>query len=306
MLNTYNQFQDKAEAVNLNRLTYFAAVVEAGSFTRAAERLHITKAVVSQQIAKLERELKTSLLHRTTRRVEVTDTGKLLYARCTLIMREAEDAFHELAQANEQPTGLLRISAPNDYGTSAIASAAVRFGQRYPDCQVELLLSDTRVDLIANQIDLSIRVGWLSDSSLKARRIGSFKQMLVAAPGVVAKARLKKPADIESLPFIANGALSTPLVWQFTLNKRESQTVHMKTALKINTTPAVLQATLAGGGLSVLPDFLVKEQLNNGTLAHVLPDWSLAPGGLYAVYPPSHFRSPKVTRFLEVLQEKVV
>ena len=112
--------------VNLNRLAYFKAVADFGSFTRAAESLDITKGVISQQVTKLEAELKTSLFHRSTRRVEVTDTGKLLLARCAFIMREAEDAFHELAQANEQPMGLLRISAPNDYGTSAVASATVR------------------------------------------------------------------------------------------------------------------------------------------------------------------------------------
>lgn len=291
--------------VNLNRLAYFKAVADFGSFTRAAESLDITKGVISQQVTKLEAELKTSLFHRSTRRVEVTDTGKLLLARCAFIMREAEDAFHELAQANEQPMGLLRISAPNDYGTSAVASATVRFCQRYPDCLVELVLSDSRVDLIASQIDLSIRVGWLTDSGLKARRIGSFKQLLVAAPGVVAKAKLRKPKDIESLPFIANGALSEPLVWQFTLNERESQTVRLKTTLNINTTPAVLQATLAGGGLSILPDFLVMKYIAEGRLIHVLQAWSLAQGGIYAVYPPSHFRSPKVTKFLEVLQEKI-
>ena len=290
--------------VNLNRLTYFKAVADSGSFTKAAESLGITKGVISQQVTKLEAELKTSLFHRSTRRVELTDTGKLLLARCASIMREAEDAFRELAQANEQPTGLLRISAPNDYGTSVVASAAVRFHQKYPDCVVELVLSDSRVDLIASQIDLSIRVGWLTDSSLKARRIGSFKQLLVAASQVVAITNLMKPADIESLPFIANGALAEPLVWQFTLNERKNQTIRMKTALNINTTPAVLQATLAGGGLSVLPDYLVKEQINEGRLVHVLPTWSLPVGGIYAVYPPSHFRSPKVTKFLEVLQEK--
>ena len=292
--------------VNLNRLAYFKAVADSGSFTRAAELLGITKGVISQQVTKLEAELKTSLFHRTTRRVNVTDTGKLFLARCTSIMQEAEDAYRELAQANEQPTGLLRISAPNDYGTSVVASAAVRFRQRYSDCDIELVLSDSRLDLIANQIDLSIRVGWLTDSSLKARRIGSFKQLLVAAPEIIAKTKPSKPADIEGLPFIANGALSEPLVWQFTLNERESQTIRMKAKLNINNTPAVLEATLAGGGLAILPDFLIKEQINDGRLAHILPTWSLKLGGIYAVYPPSHFRSPKVSKFLEVMQEKAI
>ena len=294
------------ELINLNRLAYFKAVVDTGSFTRAAAQLGITKGVISQQVTKLEGELKTTLLYRTTRRVEVTDAGKLLHARCELILREAEDAFDELAKSSEQPSGVLRVSATNDYGTSTIAPAAVRFRKKYPDCRVELILSDSRIDLIASQIDLSIRVGWLADSSLKARRIGSFKQLLVAAPEVVSTVDLEKPADIETLPFIANGALSEPLEWKFTLSERESQSVRMTAGLKINSTPAVLEATLAKGGLAILPDFLVSGHIKEGRLEHVLPSWSLPQGGVYAVYPPSRFRPLKVTKFLEVLEEKSI
>jgi len=288
-------------AINLNRLAYFAAVVDAGSFTRAAERLGITKTVVSQQVARLEAELKTALLLRTTRRVEPTEAGRLLHARCVMILREAEDAVDELAQTNAQPMGVLRIAAPNDYGASTIAPLAAKFARKYPECSVELVLSDVRTDLVANQIDLSIRVGWLNDSSLQAKRLGAFRQLLVAPPEIAVAVRADQPDELTASPFIANGALSEPLVWRFTRNDFEARTVRMQQTIAINTTPAVLAATLAGGGLSVLPDFLVAEHLKAGRLAHVLPSWTLPSGGIHVVYPAARFRPPKVTAFVEML-----
>jgi DNA-binding transcriptional LysR family regulator len=289
------------ESVNLNRLAYFAAVVDAGSFTRAAERLGITKAVVSQQVARLEAELRTSLLSRTTRRVEPTEAGRLLHARCVTILRAADDAFGELAQSNAEPMGVLRIAAPNDYGASTIAPLAAAFSKRFPTCGVELILSDTKIDLIAAQIDLAIRVGWLPDSSLQARQIGAFRQILIASAELAAAVTVSQPEQLASVPFIANGALREPLVWNFTRRKNETRSVHMRQVMSINTTPAVLAATLAGAGLSVLPDFLIAEHLASGRLVHVLPAWALPAGGIHVVYPAARFRPPKVTAFVAML-----
>ncbi|MCM5553942.1 LysR family transcriptional regulator [Pleomorphomonas sp. NRK KF1] len=289
------------EMVNLNRLAYFAAVVDAGSFTRAAERLGITKTVVSQQVSKLEEELKTALLMRTTRRVEPTEAGRLLHARSVVILREAEDAVGEIARSNAEPSGTLRVAAPNDYGTSMIAPLAARFSQRYPLCQVDLLLSDTRIDLVANQIDLSIRVGWLDDSSLQARRIGAFRQYVVAAPALAGSLVVGDPEDLAELPFVANGALKEPLVWHFVKDDFERRTVRMRQRLAINATPAVLAATLAGGGISVLPDFLVEQPIAAGRLVNLVPEWSLPAGGIHVVYPTTRFRPPKVKAFVAML-----
>ncbi|WOH53373.1 LysR family transcriptional regulator [Bradyrhizobium sp. sBnM-33] len=292
------------ESINLNRLAYFAAVVDAASFTRAADRLGITKTVVSQQVAKLEQELKTGLLVRTTRRVEPTEAGRLLHARCVMILREAENAFAELAQTNAEPMGLLRIAAPNDYGSCTLARLAAAFSRNHPACRVDLILADSKIDLVANQIDLSIRVGWLDDSNLQARRIGSFRQLLVAAPGIVKRGAIVQPKDLASLPFVTNGALKEPLQWHFTKNDFDRQAVRMKQTLTINTTPAVLAATLAGAGLAVLPDFLVTEDIRAGRLIRVLPLWTLPAGGIHAVYPAARFRPPKVTAFVAMLMEE--
>ncbi|MDT3720088.1 LysR substrate-binding domain-containing protein [Pseudomonas oryzihabitans] len=289
------------DAVNLNRLAYFAAVVDTGSFTRAAERLGITKTVVSQQVAKLEEELKTALLMRTTRRVEPTEAGRLLHGRSVSILRQAEDAIGEVTRASTEPSGVLRVAASNDYGTFRIAPLAAAFARRYPACQVELILSDTRIDPLANQIDLSIRVGWLEDSSLHARRLGDFRQLLVATSELARSLTLGDPDELATAPFIANGALKDPLTWRFARGAAEQRTLRLRPVLSINATPAVLAATLAGGGLSILPDFLVANALATGELVTLLPAWSLPMGGIHAVYPTARFRPSKVTTFVEML-----
>ncbi|CAN7460519.1 LysR family transcriptional regulator [Bosea sp. LjRoot9] len=290
------------ETMNLNRLSYFAAVVDTGSFTRAAERLGITKAVVSHQVAQLEQDLGTSLLVRTTRRVHPTEAGVMFHARCVMILREAEDAFDELAQAAIEPTGALRITAPNDYGAAVLAPVIAAFTARYPACRVEQTLSDRTMDLTSGRVDMAVRVGWLADSSLQARKIGSFQQVLVAAPAFADRiAGVLDPDDLVSLPFVANMALREPLLWQFSRGDLDRRAVRLQARIAIDTTPGVLGVVRAGGGLSVLPDFLVADELASGRLIHILPEWSLPSGGIHTVYPAARFRPRKVTAFVEML-----
>lgn len=292
----------QAKPINLNRLAYFAAVLDTGSFTRAAERLGITKAVVSQQVARLERDLGTSLLVRTTRSLHPTEAGRTLHARCVTMLREAEAAFDELAQEASEPTGILRITAPNDYGTAIVAAVASAFTTRFPACRVELTLADEAVDLVSTHMDVAIRVGWLVDSSLQARRIASFRQFLVAAPILVERiADIPDPSGLAALPFVANMALNDPLLWQFSHQDLNPCRVKVQASIAVDTTPGVLAAVLAGGGLSVLPDFLVAEDLASGRLINVLPEWQLPSGGIHIVFPAARFRPPKVTAFVEML-----
>ncbi len=290
--------------MNLNRLAYFAAVVDTGSFTRAAARLGITKAVVSQQVQQLERETGTTLLVRTTRRVNPTEAGRLFHARCTLLLREAEDAYDELAQAVAEPTGTLRLTAPNDYGVARLVPVVTAYLARHPAMRVELTLGDTTLDLVSGALDLAIRVGWLTDSSLQARRIGGFRQILVGSPALAgAIAALRAPEDVARLPFIANTALRDPLLWLFSQGALERRAVRLTSALAIDTTPGALAAVQAGAGLSVLPDYLVAGLLEAGQLVQALPEWQLPSGGIHAVLPAARFRPAKVTSFLALLME---
>ena len=290
--------------MNLNRLAYFAAVVDTGSFTRAAERLHITKAVVSQQVAELERETGTTLLVRTTRSVHPTEAGRMLHVRCGFILRAAEEAFGELSQSASEPTGTLRITAPNDYGIATMIPVVTAYTARYPACHVELALQDKTINLLSGEIDIAIRVGWLADSSLQARKIGSFRQLLVGSPAFAKLTNaVYQPEDLSKLSFVANMALKEPLLWQFSRGDLERRAVRMEAAIAIDTTPGVLAAVQTNGGLSVLPDFLVGDLVRSGQLVHVLPEWHLPSGGIYVVYPAARFRPAKVTTFVAMLIE---
>src|SRR3569623_3734939 len=192
--------------LELTRLTYFAAVVEAGSFTRAAERLGVTKAVVSQHVARLEEEVGTTLLLRTTRKLAITDAGRRLHERCVVIVREAAQALDELAEGATEPTGARRMTVPFDYGAAVVIPVVASFARTHPRCYVDVVLTDRIVAV--QTVDLENSVGWLRDSSDVARRIGAMEQYLVCyreLAGHVARAR--EPDDLAALPFVADASL---------------------------------------------------------------------------------------------------
>jgi DNA-binding transcriptional LysR family regulator len=306
MLKTYNRKEDGSGGLgNLRRLVYFVAVVETGSFTAAAERLGITKAVVSQQVARLEQEFRTSLLVRTTRKVQATEAGLSFYRRCTLILRDAEDAFDELSEAVSEPTGILRLTAPFDYGMSVVVPAIAAFTQRYPNCKVDAVLSDQTLDMMSSNIELAIRVGWLTETNLQARKIGRFRQLLVASPSMQSQIeRLSGPEDLANLPFIANSALREPLRWNFSINEIERRSVSVQASIFLDATLAVREAVREGAGLSVLPDYAIADDLVTGRLIQVMPQWSLPAGGIYAAFPSARFRPAKVRVFVDLLVSK--
>lgn len=290
---------------NLRRLVYFVAVVETGSFTAAAERLGITKAVVSQQVARLEQAFRTSLLVRTTRKVQATEAGEAFYQRCTLILQEADNAFSELSDVAAEPSGTLRLTAPFDYGMSVLVPAIVAFQQRYPNCKVDAVFNDQILDLMSGNTELAIRVGWLADSNLQARKIGAFRQVLVASSKMSAQiAQLDSPVHLSKLPFVANTALRDPLHWNFTLNGIEHRNITMQASLFFDATLAVREAVREGAGISVLPDFAIKDDLAKGDLIPVLPQWTLSAGGIHAVFPSARFRPVKVRAFVDFLASR--
>lgn len=295
---------DAGHLANLKRLAYFAAVVETGSFTAAAERLGITKAVVSQQVARLEREFRTTLLTRTTRRVTATDAGKAFHERCALILKEAHDAFDALGEGATEPSGTLRLTAALDYGITTIVPAITEFTRRFPQCKVDAVLSDQSLDLMSGQVELAIRVGWLTDLSVQSRQIGSFRQLLVAAPSWQGQvAGFVTPQDVAQLPFVANTALREPARWSFSRGELERQSVTVRAVISMDATLAVREAVRYGAGLSVLPDYAVAEDLAAGRLVQMLPEWALPSGGIHAVFPTARFRPAKVRAFVDLLQE---
>jgi DNA-binding transcriptional LysR family regulator len=176
--------------------------------------------------------VKATLLIRSTRSVTPTEAGREFYLRCRHIIKEAEDAFNLLSQSTEIPTGTLRIAAPLDYGATILTPVVTAFRRAYPSCSLALKLGDNINDLFAENLDLAIRVGWLSDSSLQARKIGNFQQLLVGSTAYVdSLGLLKHPDDVsEKAEFFANLALTNPLTWTFTRASNETAKLGLKAA----------------------------------------------------------------------------
>lgn len=291
--------------VNLNRLAVFVALVHAGSFTAAAEQLGLTKAMVSQHLAKLEQELGVTLLVRSTRRMSLTEAGAAFHADCVRILGEAEAAIERAGESRDRPQGTLRLTTSTDYGMAVVAPALAGFTRRYPAVQPELVIGDAISDLIAERFDLAIRIGWLRDSSLRAIRLGSFRQLVVAAPAYLRTHDApRQPEQLAAHDWIAMSVLATPLRWTFTGQSGRRRTVRMRAVAQANNAAAVRAMLLAGAGVGVLPDYLAEADVRAGRLVALLAQYRLPEGGIHAVY-PGRQAPAKVRAFIEHLREHI-
>lgn len=293
-------------SINLNRLAVFVTVVDAGSLTAAASRLGLTKTMVSTHMQRLEAEIGASLLIRTTRRLSLTDAGEAFYEASRRIVSDTEAAVAAAGEDTTEPRGTLRVTAPIDYGATVVAPVAVALQKRYPMLKIELLAGDRRLDLVAEGIDVAIRVASLADSSYQAVRVGSFVHWLVASPQLFDEiGEPHTPDDLKDLPFIALSVLSQPLTWTFRTEDGAERTVRFSSTFSANTAYAARTSALAGGGLAVLTDFSVAEDLAAGRLVRVLPEWHLQKSGIYAVFPAARHRPKKTRVFVEALRNHI-
>jgi DNA-binding transcriptional LysR family regulator len=284
-------------AVNLNRIVVFAAVVEAGSLTAAADRLGST------HMQRLEAEVGATLLMRTTRRVSVTEAGRTFYEASRQILSATEDAISALAQESGALRGTLRVATPIDYGANVVAPMLVVLQQHHPQLKVELVSADRQIDLVAEAVDVAIRLGRLADSSHRAVRIGGFVKWLVASPGFVA--RWGKPTTLEAvakMPFVGMSALQKPLVAPLESTRGGKRTVRFREGFLADTAPTCRAATLAGGGVAHLTNFSIGEDVAEGRLVRLLPAWSSPPAGIHAIFPSARYPVPKVRVFIDALK----
>ena len=293
-------------SVNLNRLAAFAAVVESGSFTAAAEKLGLTKAMVSQHVSRLEKELGISLLTRTTRKVTPTETGAAFYADCAQVLNELEAAVARVGGGSEVPGGTLRLTTAEDYGAAVVVPAIAGFMNKYPAMKVELVATDQVVDLIAGRFDLAIRTGWLRDSSLRATRLGDFDQIVAAAPAYLKRfGTPRRPADLAKHRWIAITLLRSALTWTFTSKDGRTQTVRVSAAVSTNSTASLRAFMREGVGISILPNYMLDADIRAGRLVRLLPNWTLPQGGVHAVYPNVRYTSAKVRAFVDFFREQL-
>ncbi|MGF6841021.1 DNA-binding transcriptional LysR family regulator [Paraburkholderia youngii] len=292
--------------VNLNRLAIFVAVIDAGSLSAAATRLGLAKTMVSTHMQRLEAEVGASLLVRTTRRLGVTEAGRTFYEASVKILRATEDALNALGGETSPVRGTLRVSAPNDYGALVVTPALVELRRTHAQLDVELLSSDRYVDLIADGIDVAIRLGRLADSNYRAVKLGSFVKWLVASPEFLRTWGVPNtPAALETLPYCALSVLPHPLTLDLRHVDGKTASVRCASALRVNTADACRAATLAGGGIGLLTDFSIADDVAAGRLIRLLPEWATAPASIQAVFPPTNHPPAKVRALIDTLKRRL-
>ncbi|MBC8999220.1 MULTISPECIES: LysR family transcriptional regulator [unclassified Pseudomonas] len=285
----------------------FARVVEAGSFTKAAETLHMSKTTVTQLVQQLEARLRVRLLNRTTRKVNVTADGALYYERVIKLLADMEDAETSLSGAAALPSGRLRVDVPSPLARHILVPALPGFHARYPDIQIDMGVSDRIVDIIDENVDCVVRGGELLDQSLMARKVADLPLGVFAAPDYLARAGTPlHPQELEDshhrvVAFLwARTGKPVPYALH---NERERLQIKGRHVLAVDDGNAYLAAGLAGMGVLWLPKYMSDAHVAQGELVPLFEDWQLEPMPLYVAYPPNRHVSRKLRVFIDWIVE---
>lgn len=287
--------------VDVNEISVFVGVVKAGSFSAGARRLNMPKSTVSRRISQLEARLGVRLLHRTTRKFALTDSGHAYFERVAPAIAELNDAEAAVASLHTEPSGVLRISAP--LAMRSIGALVAEYLIRYPDVQVDVVCTDRPVDLIEERFDLAIRIGPLADSTMIARKIGVGRGRMVASPGYCDQyGEPASPAELRAHRCVNFGVGSTPRIWALEA-KGERVEVEVSPRLTVNDLDVLRAAALGGVGIALLPNHLCADELKAGRLRRLLPQWSPPDVPVHVVYPTRRQLSPKVIAFIDLIPD---
>lgn len=285
----------------LSAMKMYVAVVDGGSFAAAAGRLDISRAMASKQIQKLEEHLGTRLLNRTTRRLSLTETGREFYERSVNIIGDVDEAEQVAARMTSMPQGVLRVTMPLTYGQHRLGAIVGAYTQAYPRVRLDISLSDRKVDLVEEGLDLAIRIGALPPSDLIARRIGAVRSVLCASPGYLARHGTPRTlADLAGHACLGYTLSGNVTQWRVE-GPEGPDTVDISGPIRADNGDIIRQAAVAGAGIAFQPCFIVGADLAAGTLVRILDDWQSADMGVYAVYPSRKHLSAKVRTFVDFL-----
>jgi DNA-binding transcriptional LysR family regulator len=286
----------------LRDIALFVEVVNTRSFTRAAQHLQIPASTLSRRISGLEKQIGLRLLNRTTRTVDVTEAGAAYYAKCAPLVDEARVAHEDLLANNSQAKGTLRLSCSADFANHYLPEVLTQFTQRYPQVGVELDLTSRVVDLVAENLDAALRFGSLPDSGLVARTMAHIQPLLVASPAYLRNApALARPEQLAQHMCIRMNARESGSRWK--LHKKstgEIKVIPVQGRFAIASVALNKKLALQGAGIAVIDQALVQDDLQNGQLVHVLPQWALSPVDLHLLT-PSRLMPARVRLFGEML-----
>lgn len=290
---------DKLEAMNA-----FVKVVTLGSYAEAARALGLTRSAVSKAVAELEHLLGARLLDRTTRRVSPTEAGMAYHEACADILARVEETELQVSRLHDEPRGVLKVNAPMSFGILYLAPAVADFMALYPELKIELTLNDRYIDPIEEGVDVTIRIGKLTDSSLIARRLAPSRLVLAASPAYLGKAGVPAvPEDLARHRCLTYGHTTMLQRWQ--LGEGEaSVSVPIHSALCSNNGDVLRTAALGGEGIAMLPAFLVGPDIAAGKLDVVLPRYTLPAHGIYALYAPNRYLAAKTRLMIDFLSQR--
>jgi len=294
----------------LSAMQAFVRVVEAGSFSAVANELRSTQSAISKQVAALERELEAKLLIRTTRSLSLTEVGARYFEQARRLVAEVEEAESELRTGEAQLRGWLRVAASVAYGRIKLMPIVHAFMTAHPDIKIDLRLHDGFIDLVEQGIDVSVRIGELTDSGLIARRVGSSQRMLLAHRDYVRSLRatarpLVRPDDLAQHDCIVYTESINQNRWTFTAGPGASEpvgcvrTVRVEGRLRTNSSEVIRQAVMTGMGVGYAPTWLFEPELTSGQVVRLMPDWETPISPVQLISPPERKQSAKVATFVQ-------
>ncbi len=288
---------------DLNDLMVFATVVEQGSFTGAAESYNTPKSNISRKITRLENHLGVRLLERSTRSLHLTEVGQRYYEYCRRIKDELNAADSAVESMLDKPQGRLRICTSLGVGQSLLSEHLANFCLQNPGVELDLTLTNRRVDLIEEGFDLAFRVGELGDSSLVAKRLCSINLKLYAAPNHGFE-KLSQPSELPEQPLMLMSAKERSANWHLISDDNQHH-ISFKPSVRCDDFSMLKRMAIQGLGITELPDYMAEECIENGKLINILPDWTFKPVNLYALYPSHRGATPKVRALLDYLTQEL-
>lgn len=290
---------------NLTSIAIFAAVVENGSFAAAAEKLGIVRSVASRRVNLLEQELKTRLLHRTTRTIALTSAGQRFYRKISDGLNAIREAESELSAAQDEPSGKLVVGVPMSFGLMHVLPCLPNFRLSNPGIELELRLDDVKSNLIKDGIDIALRIADLADSSLIARRLTVIRHVVVASAAYLGRRGIpREPLELIGHDCLVYTLKSSPQRWQF--ERAETNTeVDVQGSISANNSLAIREMLLAGMGIALVPIYLVAQDLRRGHLMEILQDWKTPELELCLIYPTRQHVPSTVRAFISFIEKTI-
>lgn len=289
---------------DLEAWAIFAKVAETGSFARTAAEFSLSQATVSKAVSRLEARMKTTLFHRTSRRLSLTANGHAALERASRILEEGQAVEAEVAEQSVSLRGVIRMSAPMSFGIARLAPALPGFLQAHPDVELDVHFNDQQVDLVGDRFDLSLRIATMVDSSLLARQLCKVRILLVGSPEYFQRhGRPRHPSDLAQHKALQYTYARTGTHWRFKHARHGEFTQAMAVQMQANNAEALTPALLAGLGVALQPAFLVWQELQTGALEAVMEDWQVDPIALHILTPPGRNRPARVQALIEHLAQ---